>query len=330
MNVTFFNNQLSQIKDAIEQLRILEKEFLKNFGLKDIVSNSKIYEIVIADVLGHTILPKLSNTKDAIDQDGKYIEYKHFKESSSNHSWTFNDFSDTTIKSLNNVKFVIFSHFQDFSNPLFFDWYYEVPGPVISKYLEVETLKIKNKRKMINISPKQIETKLNYSKIFTNTETTGNYRSLINRYIDIVTRIEKLCDTTGILTSNKLWELILGIELNHKVNSEQGGRDGAHDAEDMEGNTYEYKISKTGSWNFQDISENVLIKYLNDKEIITAIADKENFIILHAYSIKPELLVPYLRDKLNSKKEKKGQNLRRLQVTISKNELIKIGAKKII
>ena len=41
-------------------------------------------------------------------------EYKHYKELSSNHSWTFNDFSDTTINKLNSELIsVIFAHIDD-------------------------------------------------------------------------------------------------------------------------------------------------------------------------------------------------------------------------
>ena len=38
-----------------------------------------------------------------------------------------------------------------------------------------------------------------------------------------------------------------------------------HDAEDDAGNLYEYKISKSYSWNFQDISDAVLKKYEDDE-----------------------------------------------------------------
>ena len=46
----------------------------------------------------------------------------------------------------------------------------------------------------------------------------------------------------NILTSNKIWEVITSVHLNHNVNSEQGGRKGSHDAYDKTGNQYEYKI----------------------------------------------------------------------------------------
>ena len=127
---------------------------------------------------------------------------------------------------------------------------------------------------MINVSPKQIETRLNLNKIFV-PSNSGIYDKYLD---DIYLASKQLQELTGIknlLTSNKFWELIVALELDHSVNPEQGGREGAHDAYDAEGNPYEYKVSKTTSWNFQDISENVLNKYYNDKSIILAVVDKQ-------------------------------------------------------
>lgn len=328
-----FYKDINALKADIDEFKLLEQEFHKRFGLNDIVSNSKIYEIVIADKLGHRILPKMSNSKDAKDSDGGLIEYKHYKESSSNHSWTFNDFSDTTIASLKGVKSVIFAHFNDISEPLLFDWYYSVDGEKVSEYLSVATQQITNSRKMINVSPKQIETNLGISKSFVNQQLVGEYNDLIQKYIALSEKMEIVCGTHGILTSNKLWEVIVGIELGHKVNSEQGGRAGSYDAEDVNGGTYEYKVAKKGAWNFQDISENVLNKYLSDQAIICAIVNKEKFEIQEIYSIPPQIMIPYLRDKLLKKKlslEAQGKKLRRLQVSVSKAEILKLGATSLI
>ena len=68
----------------------IQEHFREEYGSKDIVSGSKFYEIIIANELNHDIIPGQSGTKDAKDEKGEY-EYKHYKEQSSNHSWTFND-----------------------------------------------------------------------------------------------------------------------------------------------------------------------------------------------------------------------------------------------
>lgn len=117
------------------------------------------------------------------------------------------------------------------------------------------------------------------------------------------------------------------------MESEQGGREGAHDAYDNLGNVYEYKISKTLAWNFQDISDNVLNKYLLDKEIILAVKNPEKLEIIEIYSAEPSKTVDRLKQKLqekaNTKLEKDNTELRRLQVSLSKGDLEVIQAKKI-
>ena len=141
--------------------------------------------------------------------------------------------------------------------------------------------------------------------------------------------MEELTGIKNLLTSNKFWEYLVAIELNHKVNSEQGGRAGAHDAYDNEGKSYEYKVSKTTSWNFQDISENVLKKYYEDEAIILAIVDKKNLRVTSIYSALPQNVVPRLEEKLAEKKLRLG-NLRRLQVSLSKGDLEKVKAKRLL
>lgn len=120
----------------------------------------------------------------------------------------------------------------------------------------------------------------------------------------------------NILTSNKIWELLTSIHLNHNVNSEQGGREGAHDAYDEFGNQFEYKISKSPSWNFQDISENVLSKYTNLKYFILALKNVDTVSIKKIYVVDIKLL-NRIREKLDAKVASKGTALRRLQISVS-------------
>ena len=320
----------SSFSKLIEKYKKIQKDFLNEFGVDDIVSNSKIYEILIADSLDHILIPGHSGSKDAKDQKGNLFEYKHYKETSSNHSWTFNDYTDNTIENLKLVKFVIFAHIDDTTNTSVFDWYYPVSGKTISKYLNQKTTNIKNQRKMINVSPKQIEQIMGIKQIAVDSKLKGRYSKYIKNIIKVSKDIEKLTGTMGILTSNKLWEVLIAVELGHKVNSEQGGRNGAHDAFDKEGNFYEYKISKTYSWSFQDISKNVLQKYLLDKKIILAVVNKQNYSIKNIFSVEPSSVVKLLKKKLKEKIKRyklKGKTIRRIQATITKTDLQMIAEK---
>src|SRR5690606_17243071 len=119
----------------------------------------------------------------------------------------------------------------------------------------------------------------------------GKYDEWLGNIYGISSKLEKCTNVSQLLTSNKIWEVLVAVELGHNVNSEQGGRAGAHDAFDKNGNVFEYKVSKNHSWNFQDISENVLKKYLDDKEIILAIVDKTAIKVTHVYSADPKLVV---------------------------------------
>lgn len=317
----------------IDEYKKIQADFLKIFGVNDIFSNSKIYEIVIANSLNHILIPGHSGSKDAKDEVGNIFEYKHYKESSKNHTWTFNDFSDQTILDLKLVKSVFFAHIEDVDGLMNFDWYYEVPGSVVSDYLNKATLEIKNTRKMINVSSKQIEDKMGFKRQNVKSNLGGKYDKWLSDILKISKNIESLVGTTGILTSNKFWEVLIAVELGHRVNSEQGGREGAHDAFDKENNLYEYKISKNHSWNFQDISENVLKKYLSDTKIILAVVDKTNVNVTEIYSAEPKIVVNLLRKKLLDKIDKfklLGKTIRRLQVSLTKGDLAKIAAKKLI
>ena len=326
----------SELAALFEKLRLMQRVFLEKHFVDDIYSNSKIYEIIIANRFGHTLIPGHSGSRDAKDSTGREIEYKHYKESSSNHTWTFNDFSAETIGKLRDCPFVYFVYLDDKNYPFpgQIKWAYIVSGETVADYLEEATQKIENKRKMINVSCNQLESigcqKTEYP-IFDLKD--GMYGEDLGSIIDTIKQIENKTGVVGLLTSNKIWELLIGLKLNHTVNSEQGGREGAHDAQDVEGHLFEYKVSKTYSWNFQDISENVLEKYYDDDRIILAVVDKPALRIEAIYSAKPEDTVPLLRRKLEEKEAKagaKGNKLRRLQVTISKTDLKTIHAVRIV
>lgn len=332
---SLMNNYLKNkaIKKEINELKAIQDKIYEDYGVNDVLSNSKIYEVATANQLGHILIPGHSGSRDAKDEYDNEFEYKHFKESSSNHSWTFNDFSDTNIAKLRGTKSIIFAHINDVDYPYpgKFDWYYEVPGDMMSEYLLHYTQSIKNSRKMINVSPKQIETRLNLNKILV-PSNSGIYDKYLDDIYLATRKLEELTGVKNLLTSNKFWELIVSLELDHTVNPEQGGREGAHDAYDAEGNAYEYKVSKTSSWNFQDISENVLNKYYNDKAIILAIVDKQEIEVREIYSADPKYVVPLLRKKLQDKIDRylaKGTSIRRLQVSLSKSDLDLIKAERL-
>ncbi len=319
----FHNTNKTKILDLAKELSIIQKYFLTQYGIDDIFSNSKIFEIIIADSLGHQLIPGHSGSRDAKDKFGDEFEYKHYKETSSNHSWTFNDFSNTTIDKLNGIKSILFTHISDVTGIYEFDWYYEVEGSDMANYLNQAILSIKNTRKMINISPRQLETRLGISKSYVKKQTVnGIYTKDLNKIYTVIKNMEIESKVENILTSNKIWELLTSIHLNHNVNSEQGGREGAHDAFDEFGNQYEYKISKATNWNFQDISENVLKKYEHVKYFVLAIKDVDTVSIKKIYLVNTNLL-DRIREKLDEKKSKKGEPLRRLQISVTLKDIQK-------
>ena len=82
------------------------------------------------------------------------------------------------------------------------------------------------------------------------------------------------------------------------------------------------------SWNFQDISENVLKKYEKDKSIILAVVNKDNMEVVKIFEADSIKVISRLREKLDAKRkryESKG-GLRRLQVSLSKGDLKLVGA----
>jgi hypothetical protein len=312
----------------INNLKIIQNIFLKKYNVDDIFSNSKIFEITIANKLNHILIPGHSGSRDAKDSLDNIYEYKHYKRTSSNHSWTFNDYSENTINKLKEIKSVIFAHINDTGNQFIFDWYYEVDGKIISTYLEEKTKLVKNNRKMINVSSTQIEKFLSIRKTFTDQQVSNNlYGNDLGSIYKAIANIERITGVKNILTSNKIWEVLTSIHLNHNVNSEQGGRVGAHDAFDANNNQYEYKISKNPNWNFQDISENVLSKYNNIKYFILAIKNISNISINRIYFVKVKELLQRIRIKLQEKKERKQGILRRLQISISLSDIKNITEK---
>ena len=325
----YSSGDLKQINICLAELAEIQLFFRKKYGVNDIFSNSKFYEIIIANQLEHTPIPGHSGSRDARDINGNEIEYKHFKETSSNHSWTFNDFSDNLISHMHEYSFV-FAHIDDknYKYPGIMDWYYLVNGAIMEKYLSVATQKITNSRKMINVSPKQLE-ELGIHKHYANATAAKEYEGVFKNHLlrisSISERLEKLTGVDKILTSNKLYELLVALKMNHKVNPENGGRLGAHDAEDKYGNTYEYKVYKTRNWNFQDISDAVLDKYLLDKKIILAVVDKEKLKVEEIYSADPSELVPIIRQKLQKRIEKleaEGRTLRRKQISLNYSDVV--------
>ena len=328
------SDELTKLKKILETLKKNQELFFDKYGVDDIYSNSKIFEIVIANELNHALIPGHSGSKDAKNEEGEF-EYKHFKESSSNHSWTFNDYSDNTIESLKKIKAAIFAHIDDTEFPPMLDWYIEVDGNTCSMYLDKRTKELLaskpkgkvNDRKMINLSALQLERDLKLSKTeITTINKDGKYYKEIMEIQKNSKQMEEITGISQILTSNKFWEMLVAIILKHQVLSEQSG----HDAKDDDGNTFEYKVSKNHSWNFQDISENVLEKYKNDKAIILAVVNKQNLVVTNIYSADSAKVVQRLKEKLEVKRKKrlaeKGEKLRRSQVSLSKGDLTIVGA----
>ena len=317
-----------QLKKLIVRLVEIQAIFYKKFGVDDIYSNSKVFEILLANRLNHRLVPGHSGSRDGKDKKGEY-EYKHYKESSSNHSWTFNDFTDTTISKLRGCAAVVFAHVNDSSYPPDLDWFYLVPGEIISDYLKHATLKIKNTRKMINVSQKQIVTSMGIKKSYSKDIKSKNYYTkYLKEIFAIVRKMQKIVGTKEILTSNKLWEILVSLHTGHQILSEQK----KHDAKDSLGNFYEYKVAKNFSWNFQDISPAVLEKYKEDKEILLAIVDKKKMKVLKIFSADAPNVIRRLKEKLKEKKaryKKQGKILRRLQVSLSKGDLKIIEASEI-
>lgn len=322
------------VAGLISEMQAIQRDFLERYDVNDIWSNSKIYEVLQANTLGHRMIPGHSGSLDASDSHGREYEYKHFKETSSNHSWTFNDYSDQTIEKLaTQVHAVVFAHINDLIYPPEMDWSFEATGSEVAGYLSTYTVGMTNARRMINISPKQLEERLRLRRRNHATPLdSGPYGEDLKNIFRIISALEKAVQVSNILTSNKFWEVLVSIPLGHTVNSEQGGRSGAHDAFDDNGGDYEYKVSSSKSWNFQDISPTVLRKYLNCEEIVLAIVNKTQLRVESIWTAKPENVVARLSEKLEIKKSdyaKRGRELRRIQVSLSAGDLQKIRAQQV-
>lgn len=289
------STEMKIIRNLISELKKIQSVFNNKYSINDIFSNSKIYEILIANKLDHELLPGHSGSRDASLGKLKF-EYKHYKKSSSNHTWTFNDYSNKTIADLNNNITVIFAHIDNSYWPPKFDWYYEVPGSKIAEYLIKKTKAEQNTRKMTNISPNQIETHLCINKSFVQAKN-GKYFILLRKIFKIIEKLMSITNINNILTSNKFWELIVALELNHMVCSEQGGQEGSYDAYDDKENLYEYKVYNSRGWTFQDISENILIKYNKVHEFILAVVDKTEIEVEEIFAIPAEEMIPVIRNK---------------------------------
>ena len=207
------------------------------------------------------------------------------------------------------------------------DWYYEIPGFLMADYLEEKTKKINNSRKMINVSCKQLEEYFSYPYNQRKTPQVkfddGLYSEDLNLIFNEIQYLEKNTKVVNLLTSNKIWELITSVYLNHNVNPEQGGRLGAHDAYDEGGNQYEYKISKTENWNFQDISEAVLKKYESVEGFILVTKNIETMSVRTIYHCNNNLLIK-IREKMEMKAKKfkaEGKTLRRKQISLTKKDI---------
>ena len=71
-----------KLNELLAEMRSIQREFEEHHEVNDIWSNSKIYEVLIANSLNHTMIPGHSGSLDARDESGREYEYKHFKETS--------------------------------------------------------------------------------------------------------------------------------------------------------------------------------------------------------------------------------------------------------
>ena len=66
----------AKIEQLFNDMRAIQQHFLKVHGVNDIWSNSKIYEVLQANTLGHKMIPGHSGSLDARDDFGREYEYK--------------------------------------------------------------------------------------------------------------------------------------------------------------------------------------------------------------------------------------------------------------
>ena len=301
-----------KLEQLIYRLKVLSDYFYSN-GIEDIYTNSKIYEVLISEQFNHRIINGHAHTPDAEDSSGALYEYKHFKLSSSNHTWTFNDFSDMTIENLYGVKEVWFTVINDETVIPMIEKIYMVSGEEVANYLQLHTPYITNTRRMVNISPTQIINNMLYE-VYEPARTICS--EPLQEIFTTANLIEQMISVDGILTSNKLWELLVACELGHNINPDQK----KHDAYDQFGRTYEYKVSSRTSWTFQDITINVLSGYLQDEKIVLSVVDKKNFQVVKVCYCDPDALVSILENKLQDKRER-VETINRLSVTIGVGDI---------
>ncbi len=284
---------LKEIYECFSELKNIASDFGDLTGEYDIYTNSKVYEIVIANYFNHDIVKGHSNTFDAISH-GKLMEYKHFKRSSSNYTWTFNDYSDKTLERLKKADvYFVFIDDEELNLIDSMKWFYMVPGKVIAEYILKKSKTLSNNRAMINISPRQLETFLHVEKIPCHPGDTGKYADFIFGIKEAISQLENITGTYNLLTSNKIWELVLAMELGHKINSHKGGINGEYDAF-LYNNLYEYKISSgNNSWTFEDLSEKVFDRLNRMHRIVVAKIDKCNFSVIQYYFLDPHKTCRY-------------------------------------
>lgn len=311
------------------ELKSIQESFGNLTGEYNIYSNSKIYEIIIANMFGHNIV-KGAHGADAHSYNN-YFEYKHYKESSSNHSWTFNDYTQETLEKLKS-KTVLFVHINDvkYNNPFeYIDWYYEVRGDIISDYISDWAKSSGNQRQMVNISALQLERNLGAVRIYPTIDCRNRrYSGYIKSIFEQINLLERITKTTNLLTSNKLWELFLANKLGHKIISKQGGIGGTHDAEDCDNRKFEYKISQSSTWTFEDLSDSVITNMQLLDGIYVATINKIQFEIVSIYLLDTKKTTDYIARKRNAminKKMKDNKPIKRLNVSVSLVAAIKEG-----
>ena len=60
-------NLSNKLNILIERMKSLQTTFYEEQGVNDLWSNSKVYEIIIANGLSHNLIPGHSGSRDAID-----------------------------------------------------------------------------------------------------------------------------------------------------------------------------------------------------------------------------------------------------------------------
>ena len=71
--MNFIKYDKKEIIKYRDNLATIQAKFLKLFGVNDIFSNSKVYEVTIANELNHQLIKGHSGSRDAIDRD-RYID----------------------------------------------------------------------------------------------------------------------------------------------------------------------------------------------------------------------------------------------------------------